>query len=123
MIDVARNSPSISRPRSEAAAAFARVLDAVQHANRFVRNVPGRRGGKAWHDDAMWLAFLLRTSAYRRGNPEGVVLTSATGNGVEFIRAALLRAYPLRVTGDAIVKAARRYAGGNIPGITISHLQ
>jgi hypothetical protein len=118
MIDLARN-PQSSSPRLVAAAALERVLDAVQHANRFVQNVPGRRGGSRWHDDAMWLVFLLRTAAVQRGNPKGVVLTSATGNGVQFIRAALLRACKRTVTGDAIVKAVRRHAGGNIPGITV----
>jgi hypothetical protein len=120
MIDLARNPPSNSTPRLVEAAALKRVLEAVHRANRFVQNVPGRRGGKPWHDDAMWLVFLLRTAAYRRGSPEDVVLTSATGNGVQFISAALKCACQLNLSGDAIVKAVRRYAEGNIPGITIS---
>ena len=45
MIDLARNPPFNSRPRLVEAAALKRVLDAVHHTNRFVQNVPGRRGG------------------------------------------------------------------------------
>jgi hypothetical protein len=117
-IHLARNPPFSSRPRLRLADAFEMLLAAVRFVDRvIVRNPPGRRGGATWHADAMWLCFLLRTAAYRLGHPEKVVLTSATGSGVKFIQAALRLALGMHLSGDAIVKAIRRYADGEIPGI------
>jgi hypothetical protein len=121
LIEMACNPPLGGQPKLPLARAFERLLSAVKEVDGHgVRNTPGRRSGKPWHDDAMWLAFRLRIAAARRGESDRVILTADTGNAVQFIRSALQRASRLTVTGDAIVKAIGRYAEGGIPGVTVS---
>jgi len=110
-----------SQPKPQVALALDGLLAAVRSANRVIdRGHPGRRGGQPWHDDAMWLCYLLRTAAYLLECPEKVILKSAGGNGVLFIKKALHKAYGMHLEGDAIVKAIRRYADGKIPGVNVT---
>jgi hypothetical protein len=101
--------------RQHLADAFQHLLSAVESADRLIE-VPGKREHKAqlWHDDAMWLVYILRITA---GPAE--VKISSSGPGVRFLQKALGHVWKKEFTGDQVRKAVARYDHGRIPELVI----
>jgi hypothetical protein len=94
--------------------ALRHLLSAVESANSLI-DVPVPKDHKAlpWHDDAIWLVYILQNAA-----PE--LKISSAGPGVRFIQNALKHVWGKQLTGDQIRKAVARYDHGRIPDLMIS---
>ncbi len=100
-------------------AAFENLMLAVQRVEAHLRpSAPRRHKAQAWHDDAMWLVFILRAAADAAGVP--ISFKSSNGPGVRFIRTALKRACNLNLDLPAIAAAVARHAASRVPQRKVS---